>query len=170
VSMKPASLMPSSHSQPPAHSVLGVACLGGLHGEVPNHRRQHGVRIWRCRAVDRADEEPLLIYSASMQSFPWPASSGEAFARMVSERLGGVPGVTTDVRRIDPAVATQASFLVDVQWRGDIGVLCEVADSIDAVRVMDDDGEDVSIEAALRYIEARAAGTSRKGAWRYAVG
>jgi hypothetical protein len=89
---------------------------------------------------------------------------------MVTARLRGVRGVTTQVRRIDPAVATPASFLVDVEWPGDTGALCEVADSIDGVRVMDDDGEDVSIETALRYVEARAAGTSREGAWRYASG
>lgn len=89
---------------------------------------------------------------------------------MVTERLRGVPGVTIEVRRIDPAVATPASFLVDAEWTGDIGVLCEVADSIDGVRVIEDESEDVSIEIALRYIEARASGVPPSSAWRYAEG
>lgn len=105
-----------------------------------------------------------------MRNSPWHGSSGEAFAGMVTERLAGVPGLTTEVRRVDAAVGTTASFLVDVTWPGDAGVLCEVADAIDGVCVMDDDGEDVSIEAALRYIEARASGSSRSYAWRYATG
>jgi hypothetical protein len=98
---------------------------------------------------------------------PWRGSSGEAFAQMIRERLAGVPDLTTTVRAVDPAVSTPASFLVDVSWAGG-GLLCEVADSIDGVRVIDDDGEDVTVVAALRYIAARAAGTSKEGAWRQA--
>lgn len=89
---------------------------------------------------------------------------------MIAERLRGVSGLVVKVRRIDPAVSTPSSFLIDVSWPGDVGVLCEVADTIDGVRVMDDDGEDVSIEMALRYIEARASGRPRGYAWRYAAG
>ncbi|NYH92891.1 hypothetical protein [Actinopolymorpha rutila] len=77
--------------------------------------------------------------------------------------------MTTEVRRIDPEVSTPESFLVDVGWsEGDM--VCEVADSIDGVRVMDDHGEDVSVEASLRYIEARVAGSSKEAAWRFARG
>jgi hypothetical protein len=76
-----------------------------------------------------------------------------------------VPGVTTDIRQIDESIATPASYMVDVSW-GEDGVLCEVANSIAGVRVMDPDGEDVSVESALRYITARAAGVSREEAWR----
>lgn len=101
---------------------------------------------------------------------PWSGPSGDEFARLVRERLRGIPGVTTEVRPIDPAVATPASFLVDVEWPGGGGVLCEVADSINGVRVLDADAEDVNIETALRYIQARAAGTSRTAAWSYAEG
>lgn len=92
-------------------------------------------------------------------------SSGEAFAHLAKERLRGVSDVTIEVRQVDRAVATHASFLVDVMWGGG-SVLCEVADSIDGVRVMDPHGEDVSVERALRYISARAAGVSRAEAWR----
>jgi hypothetical protein len=88
---------------------------------------------------------------------------------MVGERLRGVKQAATDVRPVDPSVATPTSFLVDVSWHCDLGVLCEVADRIDSVRVMDADGEDVAIEAALRYIEARAEGASREEVWRRAA-
>lgn len=60
-----------------------------------------------------------------------------------------------------------SSFLVDVDWQGG-GLVCELSDAMNGVRVMDDDGEDVSVEAALLYIAARAAGTSKAGAWRQA--
>lgn len=86
---------------------------------------------------------------------------------MIRERLGGVPGVGTDVIPLGAGGASPSSFLVDVEWSGG-GLLCEVADSVYGVRVMDDHGEDVSVEAALRYIAARAAGTSKAGAWRQA--
>jgi hypothetical protein len=102
-----------------------------------------------------------------MPKTPWSEPSGDSFAGLAKERLRGVPDVTIGVRQIDQAVATPASFLVDIAWPGG-GVLCEVADSIEGVRVMDEDGEDVSVESALRYITARAAGASRKDAWRSA--
>ena len=97
----------------------------------------------------------------------WSGPSGHAFAQLVCDRLAGVPGLHTDVRQIDPEVSTAASFLVDICWSGG-GVLCEVADSIDGVRVMDDHAEDVTTEAALRYLAALTAGTSRATAWRQA--
>jgi hypothetical protein len=103
-----------------------------------------------------------------MRSSSWSGSSGDEFAQLIGERLRGVAGLAVEVRRIDPAVSTPASFLVDVQWPAGLGVLCEVADSIGTVRVMDGDGEDVSVAVALRYIEARATGASRVGAWRFA--
>jgi len=107
-------------------------------------------------------------YPDLMRTSPWPGPSGEAFARMVAHRLRAFPGVTTQVHQVDPAVSTPASFLVHVDWPEGRGVLCEVADSIDAVQVMDDDGEDVDIESALRYNQARVAGASPQDAWRKA--
>lgn len=98
---------------------------------------------------------------------PWSGPSGQAFAQLVREHLAAVPGLHTDVRPLDREVSTPASFLVDISWAGG-GVLCEVADSIDHVRVMDDEAEDVSTDTALRYIAARAAGTSKAAAWRQA--
>ena len=95
----------------------------------------------------------------------WEGPSGDAFALMVRRRLGGVPGVEVNVTPLDGE--PPSSFLVDVDWSGG-GLLCEVSDSVDGVRVLDDDGEDVSVDAALRYIAARAAGTSKTGSWRQA--
>lgn len=88
---------------------------------------------------------------------------------MVRERLGGVPGVGTDVIPLSKDGSPLSSFLVAVEWPGG-GLLCEVADSVNGVRVMDDNGEDVSIDRALDYVAARAAGTSKSGAWRQARG
>lgn len=87
---------------------------------------------------------------------------------MVRERLGGVPGVEVGVAPLASGGDLPWSFLVDVDWSGG-GLLCEVSDWVNGVRVLDDDGEDVSIEAALRYVAARAAGTSKEGAWLQAV-
>lgn len=97
----------------------------------------------------------------------WSGPSGQAFAQLVYERLAGVEGLHTDVRQIDPEVSTPASFLVDISWSGGV-VLCEVADSLDGVRIMDDHAEDVTTDTALRYIAARTAGTSKATAWRQA--
>lgn len=98
-------------------------------------------------------------------TFKWDGPSGDAFARMLHERLGGVPGLEVNVSPF--GAEPPSSFLVDVDWQGG-GVLCEVHDSVHGVRVMDDHGEDVSVEAALRYVAARAAGTSKAGAWQQA--
>jgi hypothetical protein len=95
----------------------------------------------------------------------WSGPSGDAFALLDRRRLGGVPGAEVNVTPLGGEVPS--SFLVDVDWSGG-GLLCEVSDSVSGVRVLDDDGEDVSVEAALRYIAARAAGTSKSGAWRQA--
>jgi hypothetical protein len=135
---------------------------------VPTTGQRH---ILNCRSALGCSDVlgSARLYASAMRNSPWSGPSGDEFARLIGERLRGVAGLTVEVRQIDPAVATPASFLVDVHWPADRGVLCEVADSIDTVRVMDDHGEDVSIDAALRYLEARAAGTSRRGAWRYAA-
>lgn len=95
----------------------------------------------------------------------WAGPSGDAFARMVRRRLGKKRGAQVNVTPLSGEPPTH--FLVDVDWSGG-GLLCEVSDSVDGVRVIDDDGEDVNVEAALRYITARAAGTSKTGAWRQA--
>ena len=95
----------------------------------------------------------------------WAGPSGDAFAVMVRRRLGGVPGAEVNVTPLGGE--PPASFLVEVGWSAG-GLLCEVSDSVNGVRVLDDDGEDVSVEAALRYIAARAAGISKSGAWRQA--
>ena len=97
----------------------------------------------------------------------WSGPSGQAFAQLVYERLAGVEGLRTDVRQLDPEVSTPASFIVDISWFGG-GGLCEVADSIEGVRVMDAHAEDVTTDAALRYIAARTAGASKSTAWRQA--
>jgi hypothetical protein len=85
---------------------------------------------------------------------------------MVRDRLHDVEGLQTTVRKIDPAVATPASYLVDISFPGDLGVLCEVADSLHDVRVMDPDGMDVTVEEALAYVHNRADGMSPTEAWR----
>ena len=85
---------------------------------------------------------------------------------MVRNRFGGVLGTEVNVTPLDGELPS--SFLVDVDWTGG-GLLCEMSDSVNGVRVLDDDDGDVSIEAALRYIAARAAGANKSAAWRPAA-
>lgn len=90
-----------------------------------------------------------------------------AFAEAALRRLAGVPGLRVVIDR-GAASAAPGYVLIDVEWAAG-SVLCEMIDGDDGVRVMDDHGEDVSTEEALRYIAARAAGSSRRAAWHYAV-
>src|SRR5690349_19522814 len=61
------------------------------------------------------------LYALAMRNSPWSGPSGDEFARLIGERLRGVAGLTVEVRQTDAAVATPASFLVDVRWPADRG-------------------------------------------------
>lgn len=89
----------------------------------------------------------------------WGGPSGDLFAEMVLERLVA-DGFTGEVV-VTPwgAPGAEGLFSVDVR-RPEPGVLCEVADWIDGVRVMDSRAEDLTIEQALQYISLRCRGWS----------
>lgn len=79
---------------------------------------------------------------------------------MVHARLAGGPGLAVSDMGVSGGVGSPGAYRVDVAWDGDAGVLCELVDRVDGVRVMDPDGEDVTVEVSLRYIQARAAALS----------
>ena len=89
---------------------------------------------------------------------------------MLRDRLAGVPGLEIAVRPVSPDASPPGASVVDVDWQGGVGVMFEVVDWVGGVRVIDPQGEDVSVDVALRYAEARAAGVSRKYAWSFARG
>lgn len=64
------------------------------------------------------------------------------------------------------------SYGVGVEWgeTADEGVSYEVADWMRGVRILDPDGENVTVEQGLAYFEARAGGERRQQALRGAVG
>jgi len=63
------------------------------------------------------------------------------------------------------------AYHVSIDWDAgpDSGLLCEVVDWVDRVRILDLNGEDVTVEQALAYFAARAMGGSPKEAFRIAV-
>ena len=100
----------------------------------------------------------------------WQGDSGPAFARMVRDRLGGVPGLEVNVRPVSKDASSPGAYVVDVDWQGGLGVTCEVADWIDGVRIMDPHGEDVTVDIGLRYVQARTADLPPKHAGKFAHG
>jgi hypothetical protein len=105
---------------------------------------------------------------------PQPASiwqgepSGQRFAALLSERASqsGIR-VTVDV----VPVKEVGGYLVNIRWEAepDDGLLYEVVDWVNGVRIMDPHGEDVTVERALVYFTARTKGTAPQDAFRIAV-
>jgi hypothetical protein len=89
--------------------------------------------------------------------------SGEQYAALLRQRANrlGV-AVEVEVRAYDPA----GSYGIIAEWcrAADNSVLYEVADWVDGVRVLDPNGEDISIDEGLDYFAARAGGASAKQA------
>ncbi len=88
---------------------------------------------------------------------------------MVKGRLVGVPDLAVSVRALSGSVELAGACLVDVVWDKGPGVLCELVDWVDGVRVMDPDGEDDTVEVSLRYIQARPAALSPRDSWNFAL-
>jgi hypothetical protein len=94
--------------------------------------------------------------------------SGQRFAALLSERASqtGIR-VTVDVvpmKEVD-------GYLVNLHWEAepDDGLLYEVVDWVNGVRIMDPHGEDVTVEQSLVYFTARTKGTSPQDAFQIAV-
>lgn len=85
--------------------------------------------------------------------------SGQFFAALLRERARQI-GVQVAVEVV-PSEAV-GRYIVDIDWdaKPDDGFLCEVADWVNGVRIVDPHGEDVTVEQALTYFAARATGTS----------
>lgn len=113
---------------------------------------------------------PMRLSLWLVEGNRWKGPSGPAFARLVRGRLAGVPGLEVDVRPVSERGSPPGAYLVDVGWRGGDGVLCEVVDWVDGVRIMDPHGEGVTVDIGLRYLQARAAEVSSKHAWKFAQG
>lgn len=87
---------------------------------------------------------------------------------MLRDRLAGVPDLEVDVQLVSADESSQSAFIIDVSWRGCLGLMCEVADWVDGVRILDPHGEDVTVDVGLRYVEARASDLSPRRAWKFA--
>lgn len=89
------------------------------------------------------------------------ASSGNAFAALL-QGVVSESGRTADVyvAPVSEQVAPEGAFLVEVSVDEGPSILFEVADWIDGARIMDPDGEDLSVEQAPRYVMLRINGAS----------
>ncbi|WP_350277635.1 hypothetical protein [Kribbella sp. HUAS MG21] len=89
----------------------------------------------------------------------WGGSSGAAFAARVQGVVND-SGRTADVdvTPVGEHVATPGAFLVEVSVHDGPQLLYEVADWLPGARIMDPDGEDLTLDQALRYLELRIMG------------
>ena len=75
---------------------------------------------------------------------------------------------------VDVAITCQlwsaGGYIVDVDVSAHLGLLFEVDDWVDGVRVMDPHGEDVTVAEAVDYFAARATGHPPDEAWRLVLG
>lgn len=90
--------------------------------------------------------------------------SGDQFAELLAQRadaLGLRVSIEVTPWQLDGA------YGVSVDWpKSQAGVLFEVADWLDGVRILDPNGEDDSVEQGLAYFAARSQGHSATQALR----
>lgn len=127
----------------------------------PNGRSECGFSSTRRSTVAIVDE---TLPAGIWQGEP----SGQRFAALLSERARQM-GVQAAVDVVPlQAVGT---YLVSIDWEPgpDTGLLCEVVDWVNGIRILDPHGEDVTVDQALAYFGARAKGSSPQEALRVAV-
>jgi hypothetical protein len=92
-------------------------------------------------------------------------SFADRFADLVLDRLSadGVSARAT-LRLVSARGSGGDSYLVDVQLPNGTAVLCEVADSVPTVRVMDPNADDLRLDLAVTYVVLRARGISARRA------
>ena len=89
----------------------------------------------------------------------------DRFADLVLDRLSaaGISARAT-LRLVGAHVSDGDSYLVDVQLPNGTGVLCEVADSVPTIRVMDPNADDLPLDLAVTYLVLRGRGVSARRA------
>ena len=65
-----------------------------------------------------------------------------------------------DVTPVDEQVAPPGAYLVEVSVHEGPDLLYEVSDWVHGARIMDPDGEDLTLDEALRYLRLRIMGLS----------
>lgn len=91
----------------------------------------------------------------------WGGRSGDAFAERVREVVNDCGRTANvDVTPVSEQIASSGGYLVRVSVHEGPGLLYEVADWVQGARVMDPDGEDLTLEEALRYLRLRIIGLS----------
>lgn len=89
----------------------------------------------------------------------WGGRSGDAFAERVLEVVNDCGRIANvDVTPVREQVAPPGAYLVQVSVHEGPDLLYEVADWVQGARIMDPDGEDLSLEEALRYLRLRIRG------------
>lgn len=124
------------------------------------------------RASHRQERSSVAI----VEETPPPAGiwqgepSGPHFAELLRERARQM-GVRVAVEVVPLQPVGVGHYHVVINWEADpgYGMLCEVTDRVNGVRVLDPDGEDITVEQALVYFAARAKGSSPEEAFRVAV-
>jgi hypothetical protein len=91
----------------------------------------------------------------------WGGSSGDAFALRVRQVVNDC-GRTADVdlTPVGEQAAPGGAYLVEVSVHEGPHLLYEVADWVQGARIMDPDGENLTLEEALRYLRLRIMGLS----------
>lgn len=91
----------------------------------------------------------------------WGGRSGDAFAERVREVVNDCGRTANvDVTPVSEQVAPPGAYLVEVSVHEGPDLLYEVADWVQGARIMDPDGEDLTLEEALRYLRLRIMGLS----------
>jgi hypothetical protein len=91
----------------------------------------------------------------------WGGSSGAVFAERLQEVVNDCGRTAdVDVTPVDEQVAPPGAFLVEVSVHQGPNLLYEVADWVQGARIMDPDGEDLTLDEALRYLRLRIMGLS----------
>jgi hypothetical protein len=65
-----------------------------------------------------------------------------------------------DLTPVSEQVAPRGAYLVDVKVHEGPDLLYEVADWVEGARIMEPDGEDLTLDEALRYLRLRIIGLS----------